>query len=184
MKQLLKGLEEAGCLENTVIVLTNDHYPYGLTDKEFRELASFTGKKIASTYGIYENSFICYNAGMAEKVVVDTPCCTVDIIPTLLNLFGVDYDSRLLAGTDILDPNSFHVAMLYNQSFITDKIQYNTSNGKITYLVDKETVPQAYVDACVSYVKNKFEISLQIVSNDYYKIIYDSLGQTEPTQTE
>ena len=178
MKELLKGVEAAGCLENTVIVLTNDHYPYGLTDKEFRELATFTGKKIESTYGIYENSFICYNAGMAEKVVVDTPCCTVDIIPTLLNLFGVDYDSRLLAGTDVLDPNSFHVAMLYNQSFITDKIKYNTSNGKITYLVDKADVPQEYIDACIKYVKNKFEISLQIVSNDYYKIIYDSLGQT------
>ena len=62
---------------------------------------------------------------------------------------------------------------------ITDKIKYNTSNGKVTYLVDKETVPQAYVDACISYVKNKFEISLQIISNDYYKIIYDSLGQTK-----
>ncbi|MGN1157881.1 MAG: LTA synthase family protein [Agathobacter sp.] len=179
LTELLKGLEAAGCLENTVIVLTNDHYPYGLTDKEFRELAALTGKKIESTYGIYENSFICYNAGMTEKVVVDTPCCTVDIIPTLLNLFGVDYDSRLLAGTDILDPNSFHVAMLYNQSFITDKIKYNTSNGKITYIADKNTVSQEYIDACIKYVKNKFEISLQIVSNDYYKIIYDSLGQTE-----
>lgn len=174
LTQLLASLEEAGCLENTVIVVTNDHYPYGLTDKEFKELATFTGKKIAPTYGIYENSFICYNAGMKENIVVDTPCCTVDIIPTLLNLFGVDYDSRLLAGTDILDPNSFHVAMLYNQSFITDKIKYNTANGKITYLVDKESVSQEYVDACISYIKNKFEISLQIVSNDYYKIVFDS----------
>ncbi|MBQ8626244.1 MAG: LTA synthase family protein [Agathobacter sp.] len=182
LTQLLKGLEEAGCLENTVIVVTNDHYPYGLTDKEFRELASFTGKTIESTYGIYENTFICYNAGMEEKVVVDTPCCTVDIIPTLLNLFGVDYDSRLLAGTDVLDPNSFHVAMLYNQSFITDKIKYNTSNGKITYLVDKDTVSQQYIDACINYVQNKFEISLQIISNDYYKIIYDSLEKNQTTQ--
>ena len=179
LTQLLKCLEDAGCLENTVIVLTNDHYPYGLTDKEFKELASFTGKTIEPTYGIYKNAFICYNAGMDEKVVVDTPCCTVDIIPTLLNLFGVDYDSRLLAGTDILDTDSFHVAMLYNQSFITDKIKYNTSNGKVTYLADKDTVSQEYIDACVNYVQNKFEISLQIINNDYYKIIYDTLNQTE-----
>ncbi len=180
LTQLLKGLEEAGCLENTVIVLTNDHYPYGLTDREFKELAKFTNKSINSTFGIYENTFICYNAGMKDKVVVDTPCCTVDIIPTLLNLFGVEYDSRLLSGTDILDANSFHVAMLYNQSFITDKIKYNTTNGKITYLVDKSTVSDAYVQACINYVKNKFEIALQIINNDYYKVIYDSL---EPTTT-
>lgn len=178
LTDLLAGLEEAGCLENTVIVLTNDHYPYGLTDKQFRELAAFNGKSIESTYGIYKNTFICYNAGMEENVIVDTPCCTVDIIPTLLNLFGVDYDSRLLAGTDVLDSNSFHVAMLYNQSFITDKIKYNTANGKITYIADKSSVSQDYIDACINYVQNKFEISLQIINNDYYRIIYDSLENT------
>lgn len=167
---ILDALEEAGCLENTVIVLTNDHYPYGLLTNQFNELA---GEKIDTTFGIYRNSFICYNAGMEKPVVVDTPCCTVDILPTLLNLFGVDYDSRLLAGTDILDENSFHIAMLYNQSFITDQIMYDTKKGKITYLVDKENVQDAYVDACISYVKNKFEISLQVVNNDYYKVIYD-----------
>ncbi len=177
LTQLLKGLEEAGCLDNTVIVLTNDHYPYGLTDKQFKELATFTGKKVESTYGMYENSFICYNAGMTEKVVVEQPCCTVDIVPTILNLFGVDYDSRLLAGTDVLDDKSFHIAMLYNQSFITDKIKYNTANGKITYLVDKESVSKEYVDACITYVKNKFEMSLQIIGNDYYRVIYDSLEE-------
>ncbi len=172
---MLEQLEEAGCLENTVIVLTNDHYPYGLTDKEFKELATLTGKKVESTYGMYENSFICYNAGMKEPVIVDTPCCTVDIIPTLLNLFGASYDSRLLAGTDVLDPRSFHVAMLYNQSFITDKIKYNTSNGRVSYLVDKASVSQDYINACINYVQNKFEISLQVITNDYYKIIYDSI---------
>lgn len=167
---ILNALEEAGCLENTVIVLTNDHYPYGLLTNQFNELA---GKKVDTTFGIYQNSFICYNAGMKNPVVVDTPCCTVDILPTLLNLFGVDYDSRLLAGTDILDENSFHIAMLYNQSFITDKIKYDTKKGKTTYIVDKEEVSEAYIDACISYVKNKFEISLQVVNNDYYKVIYD-----------
>ena len=126
---------------------------------------------------MYENSFICYNAGMTEKVVVEQPCCTVDIVPTILNLFGVDYDSRLLAGTDVLDDKSFHIAMLYNQSFITDKIKYNTANGKITYLVDKESVSKEYVDACITYVKNKFEMSLQIIGNDYYRVIYDSLEE-------
>ncbi|MBQ9119428.1 MAG: sulfatase-like hydrolase/transferase [Lachnospiraceae bacterium] len=172
---LLESLKEAGCLENTVIVLTGDHYPYGLTDRQFKELVELNGYSLEADYGMYENSFICYNAGMKEPVTVTAPCCTVDIVPTLLNLFGVEYDSRLLAGTDVLDPNSFHVAMLYNQSFITDKIKYNTANGKVKYIADKDTVPQAYIDACINYVKNKFEISLQIISNDYYRIIYDSL---------
>lgn len=167
---ILDALEKAGCLENTVIVLTNDHYPYGLLTGQFNELA---GEKVDTTFGIYRNSFICYNAGMKEPVVVDTPCCTVDILPTLLNLFGADFDSRLLAGTDILDRRSFHIAMLYNQSFITDQIMYDTKKGKVTYIADKDNVSDAYVNACITYVKNKFEISLQVVNNDYYRVIHD-----------
>ena len=175
LTELLKGLEAAGCLDNTVIVLTNDHYPYGLKDYQFKELVQFNGNELEKTFGMYRNTFICYNAGMEEKVVVSEPCCTVDIIPTLLNLFGIDYDSRLLAGTDVLDPKSFHIAMLYNQSFVTDKIKYDTSSRKITYLVEKDEVSQEYIDACITYVRNKFEMSLQIINTDYYRIIYDSL---------
>ncbi len=175
--EILKGLEAAGCLENTVIVLTNDHYPYGLGEGSNSNFSKFAGKKVDTNFGIYENAFICYNAGMEKPVVVDTPCCTVDIIPTLLNLFGVDYDSRLLAGTDVLDENSFHIAMLYNQSFVTDMIKYNTKNGKVTYLVDKDQVSKEYIDACINYVKNKFEISLQVIKKDYYKVIYDYIEE-------
>lgn len=176
---IIEALTEAGCLENTVIVLTNDHFPYGFTndEKAAKELAALSGQTVDSVFGVYKNAFICYNAAMDKPVEVTTPCCTVDIIPTLLNLFGVDYDSRLLAGTDVLDTNSFHIAMLYNHSFITDKIKYNTSNGKITYLVDKNTVSQGYVDACINYVKNKFDMSLEIINNDYYRVIYDYLDK-------
>ena len=151
------------------------HYPYGLSTGQFADLAALTGKEIEKDFGMYRNSFICYNAGMTEPVVVKEPCCTVDIIPTLLNLFGIDYDSRLLAGTDVLDPQVFHVAMLYNQSFITDRIRYNTTKGEITYLVEESLVPAEYVDACIRYVQNKFDVSLQIIGKDYYRIMEEYL---------
>lgn len=167
---ILDALEEADCLENTVIVLTNDHYPYGLESSQFNELA---GENVDTAFGIYESVFICYNAGMESPVIVDTPCCTVDIIPTLLNLFGYDYDSRLLAGTDVLDPNSFHIAMLYNQSFITDMVRYNTTKGAADYLVSEEDIPEGYLELCIAYVRAKFEVSLQIVKNDYYRVFYE-----------
>ncbi len=170
--EMIERLTEAGCLENTVIVLTSDHYPYGLLDNDYRALA---GKYVDPTFGIFKNSFICYNAGMETPVEVNTPCCTVDIVPTLLNLFGYDYDSRLLSGTDILDPNSFHIAMLYNQNFITDKVMYDTKKGKVTYLVDKSEVPDGYVESCITRVKNKFTMGVQMVKNDYFKVFYDNL---------
>ena len=106
LEYLMQRLEEAGVADKTCIVLTNDHYPYGLTEDEYNELA---GQTLDTTFEKYRNSFICYVPGLSEDIVVDEYCSTADILPTLLNLFGVDYDSRLLAGTDVLS-SGIHVA--------------------------------------------------------------------------
>ena len=107
LEYLMQRLEEAGVADKTCIVLTNDHYPYGLTEDEYNELA---GQTLDTTFEKYRNSFICYVPGLSENIVVDEYCSTADILPTLLNLFGVDYDSRLLAGTDVLS-SGIHAAV-------------------------------------------------------------------------
>lgn len=166
---LMEQLEMAGKLEDTVIVLTTDHYPYGLTNRQYNELTD-EHKNVA--FGIYENAFICWSYGMEDPIVVDTPCCTVDILPTLLNLFGFEYDSRLLIGQDVLDPNAQHIAMLFSGSFITDKVMFNSTTGEVTYLVDKDTLPENYVDIVTQVVRNRFAISTAILDYDYYRLIY------------
>ena len=50
----------------------------------------------------YRNTLILWCGEMEEPVMVDTPCSAIDIVPTLSNLFGLEYDSRLLSGRDIL----------------------------------------------------------------------------------
>lgn len=170
MAYLMEQLELAGQLENTVIVMTSDHYPYGLNNKQYNEL---TDEKKDTAFGIYENAFICWAYGMEDPIIVDTPCCTVDILPTLLNLFGLEYDSRLLIGQDVLDPNALHIAVLYNGSFITDRVKFDSSNGKVTYLVDPSLVPEGYVEAINQIVQNRFTISKAILDYDYYRIVFD-----------
>lgn len=169
MAYLMEQLELAGRLEDTIIVMTTDHFPYGLTEKQYSELAGVTKD---GAFGIYENAFICWAYGMEDPIEVDTPCCTVDILPTLLNLFGFEYDSRLLIGRDVLDPNAQHIAILHNGSFITDKVMFNSSNGKITYLTDETTVPETYVDTVIQMVQNKFTVSSEILNRDYYRIVF------------
>lgn len=169
MAYLMEQLELAGQLEDTVIVMTTDHFPYGLTEKQYSELA---GETKDGAFGIYENAFICWAYGMEDPVEVDTPCCTVDILPTLLNLFGFEYDSRLLIGQDVLDPNAQHMAILHNGSFVTDKVMFNSANGKVTYLVDEAAVPENYVDTIIQIVQNKFTVSTEILNRDYYRIVF------------
>lgn len=57
---LMDRLEQAGVADKTCIVLTNDHYPYGLTEEEYNELA---GQEMDLTFEKYRNSFICYVPG-------------------------------------------------------------------------------------------------------------------------
>ena len=170
MAYLLEQLEAAGQLENTVIVMTTDHYPYGLTAKEYAHLIGREYDSDLEDFGIYENAFICWDGGMQESIEIDTPCCTVDILPTLLNLFGFEYDSRLLAGKDVLDPDARHVAILHNGSFITEEMKFNSKTGEITYLVPEEQVPEDYVDIMNRLVTNEFTASTAILNYDYYRI--------------
>ena len=53
-------------------------------------------------FEIYENTLILWNDQMKKPVEVDKYCSSLDIAPTLSNLFGLEYDSRLMMGTDIL----------------------------------------------------------------------------------
>lgn len=171
MAYLMEQLELAGQLENTVIVMTNDHYPYGLLPEEYAILAGVEHDKALESFGIYENAFICWSGDMEDPIEVDTPCCTVDILPTLLNLFGFEYDSRLLAGKDVLDPNARHVAILHNGSFITEDLMFDSGTGEVTYLVSEELIPEDYVDKMNQLVENEFTASKAILDYNYYQIV-------------
>lgn len=161
---LMDRLEAAGVADKTVIVLTNDHYPYGLTIDQFSELA---GEEIDDTFEKYRNSFICYIPNM-EPVTVDTYCSTVDILPTILNLFGLPYDSRLLAGRDILSPQAYDMAVLSDQSFVTENYGFDAATGEVVvftegYEVDEEDLLQRQ-----TIIQNQFQASLDVLNQDYY----------------
>ena len=174
MTYLLERLEEAGQLENTVIVLTGDHYPYYLTDYAYEYLA---GEEIDYDFGMYKSTCIIYNAGLEENIYVDEPCCNVDILPTILNLFGINYDSRLYAGTDIFS-DALHIAQLYNKSFITDYVKYNYSTGEAEWLIDTSEYDQekldAYLENAINVVKNKYMMSVEIEDTDFYAFMFDN----------
>ena len=152
-----------------MFVLASDHFPYGLTDEEYNELA---GKEIDPTFDKYRSSFICYNSAM-EPIEVETPCCNIDILPTVSNLFGLEYDSRLMGGTDVLSTGS-HMAILSNKSFITSQVKYDAITGETTYLVDKDKLPENYVETMLQVVANKMTVSTAILNNDYYRFVFEN----------
>ena len=85
-----------------------------------------TGRHIGSPLS---NKMLEFVAGDVYKRQ-DEYCSTADILRTLLNLFGVDYDSRLLAGTDVLS-NGVHIAVLSDKSFLTKTFRYDAGTETV-----------------------------------------------------
>lgn len=167
MESLVRQLEEAGRLEDTVIVLSADHYPYGLTDEEYSELF---GHPVDPVFEIYENSLILWSADLEEPVHVDKYCSSLDVMPTLANLFGLEYDSRLMAGRDILSDTP-GLVIFSNYSFLTDLGAYNSTTDVFTMWDGSEPDPD-YVAERVAEVQNRVAYSASILDNDYYRVVF------------
>lgn len=180
LENLVKQLTDAGIADHTVIALSCDHFPYGLTLEEYSELA---GHEVDNDFGKYKNAFILWTPSMDTPIKVDEPMCSVDILPTLLNLWGFDYDSRLLVGKDIFADGS-HIAILSNGSFITDKVRYNSSTGEVEYLVEESRVTDSYIESWIEEVKRRFTISTEILNTDYYRYVMEALEQPPKNTTD
>ncbi len=169
LEYLMDKLEEAGKLDNTLFVVAPDHYPYGLSNGVYNELA---GKDIEDDdFELHRNQFGIWSSSMEKPVVVDKLCASIDILPTVLNLLGADFDSRLLAGRNILS-DSDELVIFADQSFITDKIKYDAATGETTYLVPESQVPDGYLDSMIAEVENRLYISDEVIDTDYFSFVY------------
>ena len=166
MKRLLKTLEEAGVLDDTLIVMAPDHYPYGLTAKQLNE-RSETDR--SDKFENYHTTLIMYNPNLRQREV-DTGISSIDIVPTLYNMFGIEYDSRLLMGRDIFSKEE-HIVILSDRSWVTDKGTYNSVNGKFKPFDKKEKVDQEYIKRINSIVNKKVSMSALILDKNYYKAV-------------
>ena len=182
LEKLIEKLNAAGLLETTVIVLSGDHYPYGLDEGGYYD--ELAGHTVDRNFEVYESSLILWSGSMKEPVIVDKACSSLDIMPTLCNLFGLEYDSRLFMGRDILS-DSEPLVVFRNRSFITDKVMYNANTGKVTYLTDEE-LPENYISNMKSVVKNMFTVSKAILNTDYYSYIeqYTTYGMDKALYPE
>mgnify|MGYP001167127901 FL=1 len=182
MRDLVNALETAGIADNTVIVLATDHYPYGLDKKETYSggvdgLSDLYGYAADDVFKRDHSALIIWSGCIEDKnIVVDTPTYSLDIVPTLSNLFGVDYDSRLLVGRDVFS-DQMPLALWGNYSWKTDKGTYNASKGKFTPN-EGVTVPEDYVKTVSATVRNKIKYSDYVLKNDYFKTLFGA----NPTQ--
>lgn len=170
LKVLLDGLEKAGKLDKTLIVLSADHYPYYLKPSMFAELNN--GVEVDTTFELYRSALIIYNSKMKSETITK-PVSSMDILPTIANLMGLDFDSRLMMGSDVFS-NKEPLVMFLDKSFITSAGRYNATTKVFTY--NEGVVPNLpYVESMKKAVEAKFYYSTKFLEYNYYKLISDAL---------
>ncbi len=163
---LIDKLDEAGKLDDTVIAISADHYPYGLTDEQILGYADYIDDK---KFDIHKNNFLLWNSTMKESIKIDKYASSLDILPTILNLFNAKYDSRLMVGTDILSDSDGLV--IYNdRSFINKYGKYDSITE--TFTPFKDNFSEEYIENINSEIYNKFLMSKLILDNDYYSKVF------------
>ena len=177
MEYVLEQLEAAGELENTVICISGDHYPYGMDPATWNELS---GMEMDTAFEIFRSTLILWSGDMEEPIHIEKACASMDVLPTLLNLFGLEYDSRLLAGQDILSDAPGLVA-LSNRSYITDYGRYNAKTDTFTPN-EGITVSDGYASNIYQQVSALFKHSGNILLNDYYGSIEKRMNGQAPWQ--
>ena len=163
LELLIEKLDEAGKLEDTVIALVGDHYPYYLSLDEVNEIATYEKDSVVE---INRSNFILWNSEM-DTVEIDKVGSQIDVLPTIYNLFGVEYDSRLIIGKDILSTEP-GLAIFGNSSWVSDKGTYFASSGEFVSR-DGSTVDDEYIKYMNSVVSNKILMSRYIMQYDYYR---------------
>ncbi|MEA5003483.1 MAG: sulfatase-like hydrolase/transferase [Christensenella sp.] len=166
LQLLLERLEEADVADKTVIALSPDHPPYGLAPEEISE---FLGHPVDMDFEYAKNTFLLYTPNM-EPTKVDKVCCSLDILPTLSNLFGLPYDSRLLMGRDIFS-DAEPLAIFGNRSFVTDKVSFDSDSGEVVP-VDGQAIEEGYIESIQQIVGDKFQWSQMMLDTDYYSLVF------------
>ena len=186
LKCLVDKLEAAGIADDTLIVMTADHYPYLMVDDKegdfYNELRGFEDTENVTSR--YRNTLLMWSAAIEEPIEVDTPCYSCDIVPTLCNLFGLEYDSRLYSGRDIFaanyEPDQYSNCMPLvifannkgqGNSWITAAGTYECSTKTFTPN-EGITVDDDYVSRVNRLVAGKINYSKLIVQEDYYRVLF------------
>lgn len=168
---LLDGLEKKGILDDTVIVMYGDHYPYGLSTDTINTVLDY------DTNVDYENErvpFVIYNTDIDSKEF-ESYTSYINILPTIANLFDLDYDPRLYMGSDLLSKDYESMVVFADGSWKNEYAYYNASRSNIEYYTDK-----TYTIEELQNINNKIDLKIKMsslaIKNNYFNYLYNSLN--------
>ncbi len=156
--RLLQELEEKGQLDNTVIIGMTDHYTYGFKNvPELLELSDVEHELL-----LEKTPCFVWSPG-GPSLEVDKTLNTADLLPTVLNLLGLETGFSYL-GQDAFDPNYEGYAIFPDGSWIAQGTVWQ--KGKT--LLSESPMTQEQMAEMSALAQKFIEISNLLLTSDYY----------------
>ena len=181
LAELLKELKDAGELDDTVIVLFGDHFPYGLTDKQVNEFltknnAGYTINRNSTTEkNVDRTPLIIYNSA-SKPLIVDDYTSILDLLPTVLNLFDIEHDPRLYLGTDIFSEDHVSRTVFADGSWMDENGFFYAPKSAMTYVKNpKKQYSKAELKEINSDISLRQKMSASAIKTNYFKYLGDGL---------
>lgn len=160
--RLLRELEERDQLEDTVIVAYTDHYTYGYKDeKRMMERSGVDDPML-----LEKTPFFIWSPGCPETQQ-DKVLNTSDLLPTLLNLLGVDSPYAYI-GRDAFDENYVGYAVFPDGSWVCDGVAYSAVRDRVIVLEEGRTVTREQMEQMARIVNTFVRVNNLILETDYY----------------
>ena len=160
MELLLQNLRDKNLIDNTVIVVFTDHYLYTIEDKSILDNYKETSNNL-----INKTPFFIWSNN-TKKTDINKVTSQLNILPTTLNLFGIDYNPNNYIGEDALNPNYEGIVFFSDYSwydgnvFVENAIVTNNKNISYEKLEEKNYY--------ISYITKKNDLALKY---NYFKNI-------------
>lgn len=189
LKELLDELEAEGKLDDTVIALFGDHFPYGLVDSQINEYfeKNNAGYKInrnsTTNKNVDKTPLIIYNA-KTEPIVVEKYTTILDLLPTLLNLFDMDYDPRLYLGTDAFSELHQSRAVFADGSWTNERGYYHAPANRMNYLDGAEEYNTEEMRSINQEINTRQKMSASAIKSNYFKYLGEGLEKYKTTEIQ
>lgn len=168
---LLEGLESLNILDDTVIVLFGDHYPYAIEPDTLNLELDYDATLDSNADQV---PLIIYNSELEEKEFLQYTSY-INLTPTLANLFNLKFDSRLYMGLDALSREYDSLVIFPDGSWKNANAYYNASTSKISYYT-KNMYTDEEILAINSKVRLKLEMSSLAIRRNYFSYLNKSLN--------
>lgn len=164
---LIQGLKEQGVYESTVLVLFSDHFPLN-TPKEDLLLASDPTLNRSYGYNINKTPMIIFTPGLTSQRI-SIPSSTLDLLPTLANLFDLNHDPRYYFGSDIFDLEANHRVAFASMNWLNTVGMYSIYKDKFTPNDESIGLSKDEIQSINDRLSQDAQISTLILKHDYYK---------------